>query len=413
MAPPDSRREVGGLCYAKAEAITHDAKRIYGAGVGEKWIPGTVKEVINHRSTGSKRCTTYIIADYKVGNKVYSKSIPLQSLKAQLPNALSTCPTAEEAGATTTNVNENDNENVNENANPNVDNDAPAAPAATAGTSTTTSTTTAKTPSPPPLGGVRTSTPPTPAAFASDGRAWYQGDVVHDINGPTPAKMWKMTCQWTGNEYTEGCDNGNAPKYSELDCFMACFPKSQLNWMVDRLSRALLDHHREPTTLGEVLKWFGVLMLITRFEFGLRSDLWSPISRCKYIPAPNFGKTGMSRQRWDDIWRYMEWSYQPPTRPDDMSSEHHRWCLVQDFVDRINEHRATFFHPSDIICVDESMSRWYGMGGTWINKGLPMYVAMDRKPEDGAEIQDSCCGKSNIMMRLKLVKSSAEEESLT
>jgi len=27
-----------------------------------------------------------------------------------------------------------------------------------------------------------------------------------------------------------------------------------------------------------------------------------------------------------------------------------------------------------------------------------MYVAIDRKPEDGAEIQDSCCGKSNIMM---------------
>jgi len=70
------------------------------------------------------------------------------------------------------------------------------------------------------------------------------------------------------------------------------------------------------------------------------------------------------------------------------------------------------FHPADIICVDESISRWYGLGGSWINKGLPNYVAMDRKLEDGAEIQDSCCGKCNIMMRLKLVKTPVEEELL-
>ena len=92
-----------------------------------------------------------------------------------------------------------------------------------------------------------------------------------------------------------------------------------------------------------------------------------------------------------------------------MSSEQHRWCLVQDFLNRINEHPVAHYHPSDIICVDESISRWYGLGGTWINRGLPMCVAVDRKPENGCEIQDSCDGKSNIMMRLKLVKSAATE----
>jgi len=97
MAPPDSRKEVGGLCYAKAEAATHDAKRIFGAGVGDKWIQGTVTEVINHQPTRSKRATTYILADYNVGNKVYNKSIPLQLLKAQLPEGPATFPTAEEA----------------------------------------------------------------------------------------------------------------------------------------------------------------------------------------------------------------------------------------------------------------------------------------------------------------------------
>ena len=180
--------------------------------------------------------------------------------------------------------------------------------------------------------------------------------------------------------------------------------------MVNCLNMLLPLHDKPPTSIGEVLKWFGVLILITRFEYGNRAELWSHETRCKHIPAPDFGKTGMSRQRFDDLWRYMEWSYRPAERPDHMSSEQYRCCLVQDFVNRINEHRAAHYHPSDIICVDESMSRWYGLGGSWINTGLPMYVAIDRKPENGCEIQDSCDGKSCIMMRLKLVKSAAAEE---
>ncbi len=82
---------------------------------------------------------------------------------------------------------------------------------------------------------------------------------------------------------------------------------------------------------------------------------------------------------------------------------------VQGFVDRFNEHRETFFFASWLICVDESISRWYGLGGSWINVGLPQYVAMDRKPEHGAEIQNSCDGNCGIMMRLKLVKTAVFE----
>ena len=50
------------------------------------------------------------------------------------------------------------------------------------------------------------------------------------------------------------------------------------------------------------------------------------------------------------------------------------------------------------------------MGGSWINDGLPHFVAMERKPDDGCEIQNSCDGRSGIMMRLKLVKTSQEED---
>jgi len=63
------------------------------------------------------------------------------------------------------------------------------------------------------------------------------------------------------------------------------------------------------------------------------------------------------------------------------------------------------------ICVDESISRWYGVGGDWINAGLPMYAEIDRKPENGCEIQDAACGKFGIMIRIKLVKTKEEDEA--
>ncbi len=80
-----------------------------------------------------------------------------------------------------------------------------------------------------------------------------------------------------------------------------------------------------------------------------------------------------------------------------------RLRLVQDFVDAINQHGGTFVSLSEANYVDESISRWYGLGGHWIEKGLPHYAAMDRKPENGCELQDTAYGRSGIMLRLELV----------
>lgn len=166
----------------------------------------------------------------------------------------------------------------------------------------------------------------------------------------------------------------------------------------------------EPTTIGEILKFMGVILLVTRFEFSKRSSLWATTGFTRLVPPPNFGiTTGMSRHRFDNLWRYMVWSYQPKERPNDMSHEEWRWMLVQDFINNFNNHREAFYFPTWLICADESISRWYGLGGNWINLGLPHYVAMDRKPEHGCEIQNCCDGITGIMMRLKLVKSQAVE----
>jgi hypothetical protein len=94
-----------------------------------------------------------------------------------------------------------------------------------------------------------------------------------------------------------------------------------------------------------------------------------------------------------------------------MSTEGYRWLLVDGFAANFNSYRESNFCPSDLICAHESISRWYGQGGYWINHGLPQYIAIDRKPKFGCEIQNSCCGRSGIMMRLKLVKTMEEQNA--
>lgn len=55
--------------------------------------------------------------------------------------------------------------------------------------------------------------------------------------------------------------------------------------------------------------------------------------------------------------------------------------------------------PSEILCVDESISRWYRFGVSSVDEGSPHSVALDRKPERGGEFYDVCDGQSKIMMK--------------
>jgi Transposase IS4 len=41
-----------------------------------------------------------------------------------------------------------------------------------------------------------------------------------------------------------------------------------------------------------------------------------------------------------------------------------------------------------------------------------MYIAMDRKPEDGCELQTASCGRTGVMLQLKVVKTMQEEAEL-
>jgi hypothetical protein len=86
MPAVDTRRIVGGSVWAKAEAVSRDAKRIFGAGIKTKFLEGIVQEVIVRRSETVKRATTYIKASYMVGLVPKVKILCLQTLKAADPN---------------------------------------------------------------------------------------------------------------------------------------------------------------------------------------------------------------------------------------------------------------------------------------------------------------------------------------
>jgi Transposase IS4 len=122
---------------------------------------------------------------------------------------------------------------------------------------------------------------------------------------------------------------------------MAVFPTDQLVRIV-RLTNEKLNLKKLPcTTTAELLKFIGVLILGTRYEFGSRADLWKTEATNRLSIPPTFGrKTGMSRGRFDDIWSCLTFSRQA-IRTEDQCSAEHRWQLVADFVQSINHH----LHP--------------------------------------------------------------------
>ena len=264
---PDTRRIIGGDVWARADAVSRDARRIYGSEINNTWLRGIVLEVMCQRkSATSKRSTTYVKAAYRCGNMQKVTILPLQVLKDKDPKAAATINRAED---NTINIPPDNNENFLV---------QPPAPGSN---------------------DEQQAAEPTninPVA-TSNGRNWYAGIADVDVNGPVPFRSWRMTCQYTGRTLTHDCDSQDHKIQNELspfDFFMACFPKEQLKFMVEQTSASLQGAGKIPTLIGEILKWFGVTLLLTRFEFGARYSLWSEVSGSKYVPAANVGtRTGM------------------------------------------------------------------------------------------------------------------------
>ena len=65
-----------------------------------------------------------------------------------------------------------------------------------------------------------------------------------------------------------------------LNIFLMLFPPEQLQLIPQLTNSELAMVRKNYTMAGEIVKFFGVMLLVTRFEFGSQASLWSntPVS---------------------------------------------------------------------------------------------------------------------------------------
>ena len=389
----DPRTVVGGKVHALACHVTSEAetKRVYGSNWKSATVNGTVLEVRKRTKANNKNLQTYVYASYMFPSEVSrSKELHLKSVKKFWPTdepATTTVPPPIQVGPTI---------------DPPIPPPAPPAPPAqwespTANQQPTNAAMekeiesfvtdvtvnyeqqpTTPLPNPPPPQQLPiqppAAAPPQPTinpALCPHGTEWEEASCIPEVNGFVPKIDWAITT--TMGEMIGPTNYEKAAEWTRFDTFMQMFPRLHLMTIVRETNFELNKKQEKMTTSEEIIKLFGILILITRFEFGSRASLWSAVQQFKYIPTASLGRTGMSRNRFDILFSCLRFSKHPEVRPHDMSSEAWRWTLVDDFVKAFNDHCERHFVPSELICVDESISRWYGQGGHWINAGLPCY----------------------------------------
>lgn len=231
-------------------------------------------------------------------------------------------------------------------------------------------------------------------------RSWQRTHIRAPIHGPLPRQPWSI-CTYFGEVITEGTNSSISP----MNAFLTMFPMHHLNKILELTNKELVQNNFLTTTASEILKLLGVLILITRCEFSSRRDLWKRDSdRSSLLPSARLGRF-ISRDRFEVLLRHLNFSSKSVQGRD-------AWSPVEEFLVAINRSREERMSPCEFICVDESISRWYGLGGDWCGEGLPHYVSIERKPESGCEIKSSCCGRSGIMLRMELVTGKETGESM-
>jgi hypothetical protein len=164
-----------------------------------------------------------------------------------------------------------------------------------------------------------------------------------------------------------------------------------------------------------LLCWIGVCILMFSINFcGNHRKLWEDGGTySEFLPSYNLCAMGLLRNCFEDIWYAVRWSQQPPKQPSGMSSEQYYWMLIDDFVANINRHCVSMFVPGNEVEDNETAIHWYGFGGAYMNKDLPMYLTLKRKPNNGRKIPNLADIALGIMLHLKIVKSTNEEKEIT
>ena len=160
------------------------------------------------------------------------------------------------------------------------------------------------------------------------GVGWKVAPVPNCLNGIPRTHHWG-SLGWAGQKLSAGSISAANEDDFIVQYFYSTFPMLHLSRIVSMTDKVFLGKGRRSTTCGEVLRFFILLVLMTRFEFGSRRDFWSKTSRTKYCMLPNFTET-IGRTRFDALYSCLAYS----TQPDEdacLSSVEHRWALINDW----------------------------------------------------------------------------------
>ncbi|EEC46907.1 predicted protein [Phaeodactylum tricornutum CCAP 1055/1] len=323
---------------------------IYGALKTTKVIVGTVVEVTTTRKPQTNRTSTFVTADFDLGGGAVKRStLNIRSVKAFVPD-LTTSPNDADIAAVAAPNNMLDN----------ID----ALPTVTADTATETdlfhmeagfdqhpileqdTESLVQLPVLPILpnadfGNKNFSEAEAVPAAVAHGTKWYEDDeaTLNGTNGSVPIKDFGISTP-VGEVLGPNSDIGG--KYSRLEYFLLMFPPKQLTTMCQLRNNALVQQNKHIITTGELLRFFGIVILTTKFEYTSQFQLWSTTALSKYI----------------------------------------------------------LLHALDGQECQDSDSMIYGN----VFAGVSSLLS-GQKPENGCEIQNAACRCSGIMLRLKLVKS--------
>ena len=103
------------------------------------------------------------------------------------------------------------------------------------------------------------------------GNVWVKSDVTLALNGFVKSRRWKGIPP-VDKIFTAGHGPCSTTPY---DFFMWMFPLEHLGLIVNHTNKKLNNRGLPVTSRGEVLRYFGILLLMNRYQFGNRRDLWS------------------------------------------------------------------------------------------------------------------------------------------
>lgn len=131
------------------------------------------------------------------------------------------------------------------------------------------------------------------------------------------------------------------------DYFIKMLPINHLVIKITLFNAQLVLKNEQLTNCSEIIKFFGVIVPISRHQFGPHYDLLASVSNFNCIAAPNFGAV-MGRNRFEILQVYTRFGDNWNTEEDGPSN---RWGSFDDFVIAINWNSAMYTVPSELIWI--------------------------------------------------------------